>query len=179
MWCAYTLSLYHSTALSHYKTLHTLSPKKAPRHSFHFAGRFLPTRALSRLRDDGTTERRDYRTPRQPRSAHLAGLPSLCGSPRAHPPPKHLALPPCGSLSHFAGRCLPTHALSRLRDDGITRQQDSRTPQTYATPHIAGLLPHAAPQKKHLTSPHVAGHHHVPPQKKHLTSPHIAGRLTF
>ena len=32
MWCAYKLSLYHSTALSHYKTLHTLSPKKATRH---------------------------------------------------------------------------------------------------------------------------------------------------
>ena len=31
MWCAYKLSLYHSTALSHYKTLHTLSPKKATR----------------------------------------------------------------------------------------------------------------------------------------------------
>ena len=28
MWCAYKLSLYHSTALSHYKTLHTHSPKK-------------------------------------------------------------------------------------------------------------------------------------------------------
>ena len=112
---------------------------KAPHHT-RFAGRFLPTRVLSRLRDDGTTRQ---------------------------PPPKHLAAPThfAGRLSrthlkntsqhhpHVAGR---SHTLrvgfylpERFRELGTTRRRDSRTPK-HSLSHC-GSLPHAAPPQN--TSP--------------------------
>ena len=85
---------------------------KAPHH-IHFAGRFLPTHTLSGRQDSGTTQPRDYRTPRQPRS------PSRCGSPRAHPPsPKNASLPltSCGSSPTLRGLKIVPSQVNRRPD---------------------------------------------------------------
>ena len=87
-------------------TLSSHSPEKC-------AGRFLPTRALSGRQDYGTTQPRDYRTPRQPRS------PSRCGSPRAHPPsPKNASLPltSCGSSPTLRGLKIVPSQVNRRPD---------------------------------------------------------------
>ena len=105
-------------------------------------------------KDDETTGLRDYKTaaPQTPRRPHTlrvsshsfpsksASPPPHCGSSSAHssknalfpltlrdvfPPKAPTTLLYCGSLSHFAGRFLPTHTLS-----GAARPRDYETTGT-------------------------------------------------
>ena len=95
----------------------------------HIAGRFFPTHTLSGRQDNRTSGQRYNRTP-----PHVAGLLSRTYPQNTSP------LPLCGSSSRFAGRFLPTRALSRTRDYETTRQPHPETlPHTLrVSPHFAG-----------------------------------------